>query len=124
MLDKYGIKKAIKIINDKVYVKKKYNDIFSQITAEYIVCEYIFGIVEVLLVQNIISIYESNDLILRIVSKLSGGKLETIVRELKFKIDYFINKEKTINIDGIMMFCMREFEYNFFTTIEECLCNR
>lgn len=124
MLDKYGIKKAIKILNNRVYVKKRYNDISAQIMAEYIVCEYIFGIVEELLAQNVINIYESNELILKIMYKLSGSKLETIVHKLKSKIDFFINKEKIINIDGLTIFCMREFEYNLFAAIEECLCYR
>lgn len=124
LLDKYGIKRAAKFLNNKVCVKSKYNIIFSRIIAEYIVCEYIFGIVEELLVQNIIDVYESNELIVKIAYKLPECKLEDVIQKLKLKIYYFINKEKIINLDGLMIFCMREFEYNLFEAIEECLCDR
>ena len=124
LMDKYGIKNAVKIINNKITVKYKYVDIVSRIIAEYIICEYILYIVEELVDQNIIDIYESNDLIIKMFGKLSENKLEDICNKLKFKINYFIKRDSIINITGLMVFAMREFELSLVEMIEVCLCER
>ncbi len=120
-MEKYGIKRGVELKENKIYVKGKYYDVFSQIMTEFIIHEYIFELIEELLSINFIDIYESNDIIIKIIFKLTECDLNNVKIKLKNKIDFFTKTEKEINIDGIMVFCLSEFKYALCRAIEECL---
>lgn len=120
-MEKYGIKKAVELKNNKIYARKRYNEPISEIIAEFLVREYIFEVIEELFSNDIIDVYESNDLIIKIISGLTKYDVAPVIGHLKNKILYFANKEYEINFDGLMIFCLNEFKYKLCKAIEECL---
>ncbi len=120
-MERFGIKKSMIFKDNKIYVKRRYIDLFSRIMSEYLVREYIFMVTEELFSNNEIETYTSDDSIVKIIFKLTEYDLSSIVEDISNKIIYFANKEDRVCLDGVMLFCLNEFKYELFQTIEYCL---